>query len=96
MALCNYVRPSASCRVRIGLALKGLDCDYKPVHLAKNAQQGESCAAASAARLVPQILNAQRFECRIDHVPNVMRVFEACMRLPAFERRRPEHCPDFE
>ncbi len=44
--------------------------------------------------LVPQIFNAQRFECRLDHVPNVMRVFTACMKLDAFERTRPEACPD--
>ena len=44
--------------------------------------------------LVPQIFNAQRFDCRLDHVPNVMRVFEACMQLDAFEQTRPERCPD--
>ena len=37
--------------------------------------------------LVPQIFNAQRFKCRTEHVPHVMRVFEACMALPAFARR---------
>ena len=46
--------------------------------------------------LVPQIFNAQRFDCRLDHVPNVMRVFDACMKLPAFEDTRPEKCPDAE
>ena len=44
--------------------------------------------------LVPQILNAQRFDCRLDHVPQVMKVFEACMQLDAFEKTRPENCPD--
>jgi glutathione S-transferase len=38
--------------------------------------------------LVPQIFNAQRFDCRTDHVPQVMRVFDACMKLDAFEPRR--------
>ena len=33
MELYNYFRSSASYRVRIALALKGLDYDYKPVHL---------------------------------------------------------------
>ncbi len=208
MELYNYYRSSASYRVRIALALKGLDYDYKPVHLAKNEQFSESYAAVSASRLVPmlrdgpltltqsmaiieyleevypqppllpsapaerarvralaldiaceihplnnlrvlrylvrdlkiseddknrwyrhwvesglevverqlaaqpsiychgetptladctlvpQIHNAQRFECRLDHVPQVMRVFEACMKLPAFEQTRPENCPD--
>jgi maleylacetoacetate isomerase/maleylpyruvate isomerase len=214
MELFNYFRSSASYRVRIALALKGLDYVYRPVHLAKNEQLGESYAAVSAARLVPllhdgdealtqslaiieyldethptppllpgtpaerarvralamdiaceihplnnlrvlrylvrdlkvseddknrwyrhwvetglevverrlveglaqrpstfchgnkptladcclvpQIFNAKRFDCRLDHVPNVMRVFEACMALPAFEDTRPEKCPDAE
>jgi maleylacetoacetate isomerase/maleylpyruvate isomerase len=210
MELYNYFRSSASYRVRIALALKGLDYDYKPVHLTKGEQLKESYAAVSASRLVPllhdgenvltqslaiieyldethpeppllpatpaerarvralaldiaceihplnnlrvlrylvrdlkvgdedknrwyrhwvetglevverqlaarpgtychgdtptladctlvpQIFNAQRFACRLDHVPHVMRVFEACMKLDAFERTRPEHCPDAE
>jgi maleylacetoacetate isomerase len=210
MELYNYYRSSASFRVRIALALKGLPYDYTPVHLAKNEQFNESYAAVAASRLVPllvdgehqltqsmaimeyldethpsppllpgtpldrariralaqdiaceihplnnlrvlrylvrdmkvsdedknrwykhwvetglevverrlaaapstychggtptladcvlvpQIFNAQRFECRLDHVPQVMKVFEACMKLPAFEQSRPENCPDFE
>jgi maleylpyruvate isomerase len=210
MELYNYYRSSASFRVRIALALKGLDYTYMPVHLQKNEQMAESYAAVSAARLVPllrdgeamvtqsmaiieyldethpepplmpadalgrarvralaqdiaceihplnnlrvlrylvrdlkvseddknrwyrhwvetglevverqlaaqpatychgevptladcllvpQIFNARRFDCRLDHVPQVMKVFDACMRLPAFERARPENCPDAE
>ena len=214
MELFSYFRSSASYRVRIALALKGLDYLYRPVHLAKNEQLTESYAAVSAARLVPllhdgdealtqslaiieyldethptppllpptpaerarvralamdiaceihplnnlrvlryltrdlkvseddknrwyrhwvetglevverrlveglaqrlstfchgdtptladcclvpQIFNAKRFDCRLDHVPNVMRVFDACMALPAFEDTRPEKCPDAE
>jgi maleylacetoacetate isomerase len=208
MQLYNYFRSSASYRVRIALALKGLAFDYKAVHIAKNEQFAESYAAVSAARLVPllrdgeqvitqslaiieyldethpqppllpadaagrarvralaldiaceihplnnlrvlrylvqslkvseedkdrwyrhwvetgleaverqlaaqparfchgdsptladcvlvpQIFNAQRFHCRTEHVPQVMRVFEACMRLDAFDKTRPEACPD--
>jgi maleylacetoacetate isomerase len=208
MELFNYFRSSASYRVRIALALKGLPFDYRPVHLQKNEHIAESYAAVSAARLVPllkdgdhhvhqslaiieyldethpeppllpanaldrararalaldiaceihpvnnlrvlrylvhdmgvseesknrwyrhwvetglevverqlaaapatycvgdlpgladctlvpQIFNAQRFNCRLDHVPNVMRVFENCMKLDAFEGTRPEKCPD--
>ena len=210
MELYNYFRSSASYRVRIALALKGLDYAYKPVHLPKNEQFAESYAAVSAARLVPilrvdghnltqslaiieyleethpqppllpasplerarvralamdiaceihplnnlrvlrylvrdlkiaeddknrwyrhwvetglevverqlaarpgtychgetptladcvlvpQIFNARRFDCRLDHVPQVMRVFDACMKLDAFENTRPELCPDAE
>ncbi len=210
MELYNYFRSSASYRVRIALALKGLEYDYKAVHLARNEHFQESFAAVSAARLVPllrdgdavltqslaiieyldelhpqppllppdprgrarvralaydvaceihplnnlrvlryltrdlrvgehdknrwyrhwvetgleaierqlaaapstychgeaptladcvlvpQIFNARRFDCRLDHVPQVMRVFDACMKLPAFEGTRPEACPDAE
>ncbi|HSM22046.1 MAG TPA: maleylacetoacetate isomerase [Rubrivivax sp.] len=210
MELYNYFRSSASYRVRIALALKGLDYAYKPVHLAKNEQFTESYAAVSAARLVPilrdgehsltqslaiieyleetrpeppllpaapaerarvrglaldiaceihplnnlrvlrylvrdlkvseddknrwyrhwvetglevverqlaarpgtychgdtptladcvlvpQVFNARRFECRLEHVPHVMRVFDACMKLDAFDKTRPELCPDAE
>ena len=208
MELYNYFRSSASYRVRIALALKGLSYDYKAIHLTKNEQFLESYAGVSAARLVPllrdgeqvvtqslaiieyleethpqppllpsdapgrarvralamdiaceihplnnlrvlrylvgplklseddknrwyrhwvetglevverqlvaqparfchgdtpgmadctlvpQIFNARRLDCRLEHVPQVMRVFEACMALPAFELTRPEACPD--
>lgn len=209
MQLYNYFRSSASYRVRIALALKGLDWEYKPVHLASNEQFNESYAAVSASRLVPtlvdgdqvltqslaiveyldethpeppllprdaagrarvralaydiaceihplnnlrvlrylvrdmkvseddknrwyrhwvetgletverqladprtgrfchgdaptladlalvpQVHNAQRFACRLDHVATVMRVFEACMALPAFDATQPAKCPD--
>lgn len=208
MELFNYFRSSASYRVRIALALKGLDYDYRSVHLGQNEQFTESYSAVSAARLVPllrdgdqvvtqslaiieyldethpqppllptdaverarvralsmdiaceihplnnlrvlrylvgplkvsdddknrwyrhwvetglevverqlqsrpgrychgdsptmadcllvpQIFNARRFDCRLDHVPHVMRVFDACMKLDAFEQTRPEKCPD--
>jgi maleylacetoacetate isomerase len=210
MQLYNYFRSSASYRVRIALALKGLDYDYMPVQLARNEQFNESYAALSAARLVPllkdgdrvvtqslaiieyldelhpqppllpgdalararirsialdvaceihplnnlrvlrylvkdmklpdedknrwykhwvetgleaveqqlarhpatgrfchgdaptladcvlvpQIHNAQRMDCRLDHVPTVMRIFDACMALPAFANTQPSACPD--
>jgi maleylacetoacetate isomerase len=44
--------------------------------------------------LVPQIFNARRVDCRLDRMPTVMRVFDECMRLPAFESSRPSRCPD--
>ncbi len=208
MQLYNFFRSSASYRVRIALALKGLDYDYMPVQLARNEHLDESYAAVSASRLVPllkdgdavvtqslaiieyldethpqppllpadplgrarvralaldiaceihplnnlrvlryltgplklsdedkdrwyrhwvetgleaveralaasparychgdaptladcvlvpQIFNAQRFQCRLDHVPQVMRVFEACMALEAFSKTQPSACPD--
>ena len=44
--------------------------------------------------LVPQIFNAQRLECRLEHVPTVMRVFGECMALDAFASTQPSACPD--
>jgi maleylacetoacetate isomerase len=44
--------------------------------------------------LVPQIFNAQRMDCRLDHVPTVMRVFGECMQQPAFVSTQPSACPD--
>ncbi len=44
--------------------------------------------------LVPQIFNAKRMDCRLDHVPTVMRVFDACMAEDAFASTQPSACPD--
>jgi maleylacetoacetate isomerase/maleylpyruvate isomerase len=208
MKLYNYFRSSASYRVRIALALKGLDYDYVPVHLVKREHLDDAYTALSTSRLVPtlqdgdallsqslaiceyldethpqppllpadalgrarvraiaqdiaceihplnnlrvlrylthdlklseddknrwyrhwvesglesverqlaaqparfchgdaptladltlvpQIFNAKRFGCRTDHVPQVMRVFDACMQLDAFSQTQPSACPD--
>jgi len=44
--------------------------------------------------LVPQIHNAQRMNCRLDHVPTVMRVYESCMAEAAFASTQASACPD--
>jgi len=44
--------------------------------------------------LVPQVFNAQRFGCRVDDLPNVMRVHAACMAVDAFSSTQPSACPD--
>jgi maleylacetoacetate isomerase len=44
--------------------------------------------------LVPQIFNAQRFNCPLDAYPTVMRIHAACQTLDAFDRARPERQPD--
>jgi maleylacetoacetate isomerase len=46
--------------------------------------------------LVPQIFNAKRFDCDTSHAPSVMRVFDECMRLEAFQRAQPSRQPDAE
>ncbi len=44
--------------------------------------------------LVPQIFNAQRYECDLTAYPATMSVFEACMQLDAFDRAQPMQQPD--
>lgn len=44
--------------------------------------------------LVPQVFNARRFDCRLQHVPNVVRIADHCMTLDAFRRAAPEAQPD--
>jgi len=44
--------------------------------------------------LVPQVYNAQRFECPLEAYPTVMRVNAACLALPAFSNSHPSTCPD--
>jgi maleylacetoacetate isomerase len=46
--------------------------------------------------LVPQIFNAQRFNCRLDHVPTVMRIHQQCLGLSAFATSVPTEQPDAE
>ncbi|HMA06678.1 MAG TPA: glutathione S-transferase N-terminal domain-containing protein, partial [Ramlibacter sp.] len=53
MKLYNYFRSSASFRVRIALALKGLHYDYVPVHLVKGEHKQAAYAALSPSTLVP-------------------------------------------
>ena len=55
MKLYNYFRSSASFRVRIALALKGLPYDYVPVHLAKGEHRQTAYASIVPDALVPMI-----------------------------------------
>ena len=53
MKLYNYFRSSASYRVRIALALKGLPYEYVPVHLLRGDHKKPEFAALSADGFVP-------------------------------------------
>jgi maleylpyruvate isomerase len=46
--------------------------------------------------LVPQVYNARRFKVPLDRYPKIASVEAACLRLPAFEKARPENQPDAE
>ena len=44
--------------------------------------------------LVPQIFNARRFGCELDHYSKLNGIFENCMKLPAFTDTQPKTQPD--
>ena len=46
--------------------------------------------------LVPQIFNAKRYHSDLSPYPTTMRVFDACMKLEAFDRAQPSKQPDAE
>ncbi|NOX95760.1 MAG: maleylacetoacetate isomerase [Alphaproteobacteria bacterium] len=55
MKLFGYWRSSATYRVRIALALKGLDYDYEPVNLLKGEQKGSAYLTRNPTGLVPTL-----------------------------------------
>ena len=56
---------------------------------------GDSPSMADCC-LVPQIFNARRYEADLASYPTVMRVFDECLRLPAFDRAQPAKQADAE
>ena len=46
--------------------------------------------------LVPQVYNARRLKVPLDKFPKILAVDEACLKLDAFDRARPENQPDAE
>lgn len=56
MKLYGYWRSSASYRVRIALALKALDYDYRPVNLVAGEQRSDAYLAVNPQGLVPTLI----------------------------------------
>jgi maleylpyruvate isomerase len=46
--------------------------------------------------LVPQVANARRLKVPLDQFPNIVAAEAACLKLPAFDKARPENQPDAE
>ena len=46
--------------------------------------------------LVPQVANARRFRVPLDKFPKIVAADAACLKLPAFDKARPENQPDAE
>jgi maleylacetoacetate isomerase len=61
---------------------------------------GKFCHGASPTMadccLVPQIFNAKRYQSDLAPYPTVTRIFDACMKLEAFDRAQPSRQPDAE
>jgi maleylacetoacetate isomerase len=66
--------------------------------LARN--QGKFCHGDTPTMadccLVPQIFNAKRYQSDLAPYPSTVRVFDACMKLEAFDRAQPSRQPDAE
>ena len=44
--------------------------------------------------LVPQVFNAQRYQCELAAYPTITRIFDECMKLDAFINAQPSRQPD--
>jgi maleylacetoacetate isomerase len=62
LQLCSYWRSSAAYRVRIGLNLKGLSYDLKPVHLVRDGgqQHHDAYVRLNPQHLVPTLMHGGR------------------------------------
>ncbi|OWV31170.1 maleylacetoacetate isomerase [Halomonas campaniensis] len=45
--------------------------------------------------LVPQVYNAERFECELSAYPEIQRITERCRAISAFQQASPDEQPDF-
>ena len=67
-------------------------------YLARERRAGRYCygdmVTMADCCLVPQVFNAQRYECDLAPYPTVMRVFGECMKLDAFASTQPSKQAD--
>ena len=68
--------------------------------LAGDPRTGRFCHGDSPSMadvyLVPQVINARRFDYPLANHPTIARVFDTCMTLDAFDRAQPARQPDAE
>jgi maleylacetoacetate isomerase len=66
--------------------------------LARERRSGRYCLGDGVTMadvcLVPQVFNAQRFNCDLAAYPTVTGIFERCMKLPAFSQTQPSKQAD--
>jgi maleylacetoacetate isomerase len=62
-------------------------------YLLREKRHGIYCHADSVSMadccLVPQVFNAQRYNCDLAAYPTIIRIFDACMKLDAFASTQP-------
>jgi maleylacetoacetate isomerase len=67
-------------------------------YLARESRAGRYCygdvVTIADCCLVPQVFNAQRYECDLGPYPTIVRVFGECMKLDAFSSTQPSGQPD--
>ena len=67
-------------------------------YLAREGRAGRYCygdmVTIADCCLVPQVFNAQRYECDLGPYPTIVRVFGECMKLDAFSSTQPSGQPD--
>jgi maleylacetoacetate isomerase len=67
-------------------------------YLARERRSGTYCNGDAVSMadccLVPQVFNAQRYNCELAPYPRTMRIFEDCMKLDAFASTQPMRQPD--
>ena len=79
----------------IGDGLAKLEAELRSGAGAGKFSHGDMPSMADCC-LVPQIFNAKRYNCDLAPYPTTMRIFDACMKLEAFERAQPAKQPDAE
>jgi maleylacetoacetate isomerase len=66
--------------------------------LANSSETGSFCHGNSPGLadicLIPQVFNAQRFDCDLSPYPTIGRIYDACMNLDAFEKAQPSNQPE--
>lgn len=66
--------------------------------LARSTETGRYCHGDNVTFadlfLIPQVVNARRFDCNLDDMPEIQRIYKECVNLDAFQQAAPLNQPD--